>query len=69
MVQKGLKMHKKRQRKAKNGAKRKIFSLAEKGGTPPPLQTKSAKTEMTASLTVSHHKLSGKMLLLVTGTR
>ena len=37
MVQKGLKMHKKRQKIEFLDLKRRFFSLAEKGGTPPPL--------------------------------
>ena len=37
MVQKGLKMHKKRQKIEFLGQKRRFFSLAELGGTPPPL--------------------------------
>ena len=40
MVQKGLEMQKK-PKKAKNGAKRKIFSLAELGGSPPPPVTEN----------------------------
>ena len=35
MVQKGLKMHKKRQKIEFLDLKRRFFSLAEKGGTPP----------------------------------
>ena len=37
MFQKGLKMHKKRQKIEFLGQKRRFFSLAELGGTPPPL--------------------------------
>ena len=37
MVQKGLKMHKKRQKIEFLDLKRRFFSLAELGGTPPPL--------------------------------
>ena len=37
MVQKGLKMHKKRQKIEFLDLKRRFFSLAERGGTPPPL--------------------------------
>ena len=36
MVQKGLKMHKKRQKIEFLDLKRRFFSLAELGGTPPP---------------------------------
>ena len=36
MVQKGLKMHKKRQKMEFLDLKRRFFSLAELGGTPPP---------------------------------
>ena len=41
MVQKGLKMHKKRQKIEFLDLKRRFFSLAELGGTPPPLNRKS----------------------------
>ena len=37
MVQKGLKMHKRRQKIEFLDLKRRFFSLAELGGTPPPL--------------------------------
>ena len=37
MFQKGLKMHKKRQKIEFLGQKRRFFSLAELGGAPPPL--------------------------------
>ena len=37
MVQKGLKMHKKRQKIEFLDLERRFFSLAELGGTPPPL--------------------------------
>ena len=37
MVQKGLKMHKKRQKIEFLDLRRRFFSLAELGGTPPPL--------------------------------
>ena len=37
MVQKGLKMHKKKAKNRVFGPKKKVFSLAELGGTPPPL--------------------------------
>ena len=40
MVQKGLKMHKKRQKIEFLDLKRRFFSLAELGGTPPPLKGK-----------------------------
>ena len=41
MVQKGLKMHKKRQKIEFLDLKRTFFSLAELGGTPSPLNRKS----------------------------
>ena len=41
MVQKGLKMHKKRQKIEFLGQKRRFFSLAELGGTPPPPLTEN----------------------------
>ena len=43
MVQKGLKMHKKRQKIEFLDLKRRFSSLAELGGTPPPLNGKSQK--------------------------
>ena len=36
MVQKGLKMHKKKAKNTVFGPKKKVFSLAELGGIPPP---------------------------------
>ena len=41
MVQKGLKMHKKRQKLEFLDLKRRFFSFAELGGAPPPLNGKS----------------------------
>ena len=41
MVQKGLKMHKKRQKIEFLDLKRRFFSLAELGGTPPPPLTEN----------------------------
>ena len=41
MVQKGLKMHKKRQKIEFLDLKRRFFSLGELGGPPPPLKGKT----------------------------
>ena len=47
--------------------KRRFFSLADRGGTPPPLRAKSAKTFLTGSLTTQKYdnfKISGSFILL-----
>ena len=43
MVQKGLKMHKKKAKNRVFGAKKKVFFLSGIGGYPPPLNGKSQK--------------------------
>ena len=51
MVQKGLKMHKKRQKIEFLGLKRRFFSLAELGGTPsPPLTENQSEKKKVFSL-------------------
>ena len=45
MVQKGLKMHKKRQKIEFLDLKRRLFSLAELGGTPNPPLTENHSTQ------------------------
>ena len=52
MFQKGLKMHKKRQKIEFLGQKRRFFSLAELGGTPsPPLTENQCEKRRFLSLT------------------
>ena len=50
MVQKGLKMHKKRQKIEFLDLKRRFFFLAELGGTPPPYRKISVKKRRFFSL-------------------
>ena len=50
MVQKGLKMHKKRQKIEFLDLKRRFFSLAELGGTPPPLTENQSEKKKVFSL-------------------
>ena len=50
MVQKGPKMHKKRQKIEFLDLKRRFFSLAELGGTPPPLTENQCEKKKVFSL-------------------
>ena len=64
MVQKGLKMHKKRQKIEFLDLKRRFFSLAELGGTPPPLTENQSEKKKVFFLSgkggYPHPPLNGK---------